>query len=145
MLKPVQHDGLWARCQILKSEIGREINPLRVIAFNQVDLPLAMPALQLLFAQDGAFHVPEQFVADEAMGAILARESGNGVGSVLMESRDKIGCDADVQHIARLAGQDIDARPSIHNDLKYEEKRTLKQVQGDGLDMQDDEVKNADA
>src|SRR5690606_7061902 len=74
------------RRQRFKAQPHRQVRPMRVLAFDQVDLPLPMPALELLLAQDRPFHVVEHLVADEPVDLVSACESP-GDGFAVLISR----------------------------------------------------------
>ena len=57
--------------QGFQPEFGSEVDPAGIVGLNQVDLPLPVPALELLFPQNGAFHIAKHFIADEDVGAGL--------------------------------------------------------------------------
>lgn len=75
VLKLVQDDGWWGQSRETKP--GCQIHPLRIFRFNQVDFPLPVPPLQLLFASNGRDHVFEQLEADEQINLMLSCESGD--------------------------------------------------------------------
>ena len=93
-----------------KPESRREIDPVRIFAFDDVDLPLAVPALELLLARDGGMHVAEQLEPDERVNLIPRSEALHFAGAVLVESSYRVGCYADVQRAIWLACEDVDAR-----------------------------------
>jgi len=61
-----------------------------VFAFDQVDLPLSVPALELLFARDRVVHGFELLEADEAVNTVSAGESLHLSSSMLVEPRDQV-------------------------------------------------------
>ena len=133
-LKPVQGDGLSIVRQRRQLQSGREIVPIRVVALNQIDLPLAMPVLQLLLACDRLFHGAKQFVAHQAMHRVLFCKAVDFAVSMLPKTSDKIARDADVKRAAGRAGEDVDAGASLNrHKAERAEKWTLKQVQGDAI------------
>src|SRR4051812_1827788 len=78
---PTGHDGRWGGVRLELSlqqwavlvhgdQCGVEIVPMRVVAFDQIDLPFALVALDRCLALDRRFHVRMPFVPDEAMKAI---------------------------------------------------------------------------
>jgi hypothetical protein len=82
---------------------------LGVLTLDQIDFPLPMPALELLFAGNGRVHVLKKFKANEMMDRILLGEAVNRVGAMLVEARDQIGRDSDVEGAVVTAGEDVDA------------------------------------
>jgi hypothetical protein len=116
-----------------KTEANRKIMPVWVEAFDQVNLPLPVPALQLLFAGDGGYHFVKSLEIDEAINAIPLRKARLDGFSMLPEPSNKAGRHTYVQSPARLACKDIDAGLALFShDAEPIEPWTLKQVQGDG-------------
>ena len=105
--------SIWPLGQRRQAKPDGEILPMPILAFEQIDLPLAVPALELLFASDGGDHVVEHFEMDEAMNFISLREAGNDVVAVLPEPRDEIGCDAEIQRSVVTVREEIDARIAL--------------------------------
>ena len=133
MLKRVQHDG-GLGFQRRQPNTNRQIDPLRVFRFNQIDLPLAMPVLQLFFARDRTRHIVEHFKPDEPVDSIFGRIAGGKFAAMLIKAREQVRRYADIQRAIRLAGQYIDARVfGFWHSLFIESRWTLKQVQGDEL------------
>ena len=106
-----------------------------ITSLDQIDLPLSVPILELLLARDGAAHVSEQFVVDEAMDVVAPCEAGECTITVLREPGRKIGCNPDVERPIMSARENVGTGlflPDLHG-LEDVEKWTLKQVQGDGI------------
>ena len=119
--------------------------PVGILAFNQVDLPLPVPALQLLLARDGGADIAELLEPDEAMDVVAACEALDLTVSMLPKSRDQIAGNADVKRAVRLAGKDVDARVALErHERERVEKWTLKQVQGDEIERTLPEVRHAE-
>ena len=115
---------------------------MRIIRLDQVDFPLPMPALQLLLARDGAGHIGEELVTDEAVDRVSAGEAGGGTVSVLPQAGDKIGGYADIQRAIVPAGEDVGAGLALVSHASVTAARwtlershglSVKQVQGDGF------------
>jgi hypothetical protein len=104
---------------------------MRIVALDQIDLPLAVPALELLLAQDGGLHAAEHLEPDEAMDGVTPGETGNAIGAMLVKSAYKVGRYADVERAIGLAAQNIDARLFVHRNAQPAAKWMLKQVQHD--------------
>jgi len=136
MLKRVQHDGGLMKLGDYRgqTQIDREINPLRVFRFNQVDLPMAAPVFQLLLAGDRVGHVVEHFKADKSIYRILRRISGRELVAVLVKALDQVRRYANVERAIGLAGEYVDAGLFHLSHRRYMGARwTLKQVQGDAF------------
>ena len=84
--------------------------PIGVLALDQVDLPVAMPALQLLFAGDGVGHVVEQLESNEPMHTVVTCKAGHEVFTMLPDTADEVRRDANIKRTPRLAGEDVDGR-----------------------------------
>ena len=67
---------------------GIEVDPMRVGAFDEVDLPLAHVVLQGLLALDGVADVGELFVPDEHVHAVLPREGRALAGPMLLNAKN---------------------------------------------------------
>ena len=110
---------------------------MRVMLLNQVQLPVAMPALQLLLSQDRSFHSPRLLEMDEPHYTIARRETGHTPTAMLVQTRDQLGRNANIESPAWRAGEDIDARLAIHftspanaagwmlKQVQHDEKREL--------------------
>ncbi len=119
-----------------QAQPGGQIVPVGVLALDQVDLPLPVPAFELLLSRDGRNHIAEHFISDEAMDGISAGESLDCSIPVLPQPRDQIAGDADIECTVWLAGEDIDARVALNrHDAERGEEWTPKQVQGDRIKM----------
>ena len=121
------------RSKLLEAQPGRHVIPVRIVPLDQVDLPLTLPVLQLLLAQDGLLHVPEELIAEEEVRLVSAGEAAAVSLAMLPNPFNQIGRDADVRHPARFAREDIDARvPRNRHAPVIAARRMLKQVQHDG-------------
>src|SRR3546814_6952744 len=67
-----RHDKLVMLAKRLEPQINRQVAPLGIILFDQVDLPVAVPAFQLFFARNGEGHVTEHLEPDEVMNLIVS-------------------------------------------------------------------------
>jgi len=111
-----------------------QIMPVGVLALDQIDLPLSVPAFELFLSRDGGAHVTEDFITDEAMDGISGGKPVDCTIPVLPQPRDQIAADADIECTVWLAGEDIDARVALNrHDTERGEEWTLKQVQGDEI------------
>jgi len=80
-----------------------EIIPIGVIALNQIDLPFPAPLLQFLLALDRGRYVVMSLEPDQADNVVLFREAFDELVLVLVDTADKIICDANVERPMRLA------------------------------------------
>ena len=136
MLKRVQHagGGLFAQRDWIEAQAYSEVDPLRVVLLDQVDLPLTVPALQLLFARDGGVHIAEHLEADEAEDAIARREAGDFPFAVLIEPCEKVRGYSNIERAVSLACENVDARVFGHShahSMEPADRWMLKQVQHD--------------
>ena len=124
----------FARSERLEAQSDRKVAPVRVLASNQVELPVAVPVLELLLALDCGFHRLEQLEVDQPMyGVALAKPLDRAL-AVLPEAGDQIGGHADVDRAEGFAGEHVDARLLLgRHELETAVGWTLKQVQGDDL------------
>jgi len=136
MLKRVQHDG---GCMLSvayrgQTEIYRQIDPLRVFRFDQINFPLAMPVFQLFLSRDRAVHVVEHLKSDKAIHRIFGGIPGRQFVAMLVKALDQVRCYADVQRAVGLAGEYVDAGLFRLSHGRYMDAPwTLKQVQGDAF------------
>ena len=134
MLKRDQHDHPSILGKGRQTQSDGEIMPIGIFAEDQVYLPLAVPALELFLAQDGAFHVAEHFVPDEKIHAVSASEAFNFAATMLPEPCDEVAGDTDVERSVGFTGEDVDARSSLElHGLESETTWMLKQVQHDDV------------
>ena len=97
--------GLSRRNRWQTEHRNRQIVPHRIIALDQLDLPVAFPFLDALFADDGVAHVFEAFDMDEPVDAILLGEARDQPVAVLDDACGKVACDAGVERSMKAAGQ----------------------------------------
>ncbi len=135
--KRVQHDGLRDSISVSnrrQAQIHRQIHPLWILRFNQIDLPRAVPVFQLLLARYSIFNIIKYFKTNETMNSIFGRVTGRKVVAVLVKALQQIGSHANIQRPMRLASQYIDARLlGFPHSGFIGSPWTLKQVQGDAF------------
>ena len=118
-----------------QSKACRKVVPVCIVAFDQIDLPLTVPTLQLFFPRDGRGHVFKQFVTHQPMDGIAAREASAISAPVLPKSCSKVTRHTDVERAKRLAGKDVNAGLALEmHEPVIAGEWTLKQVQGDDRD-----------
>ena len=117
-----------------QAQAHRQIDPMRVMFVDQVDLPRPVPVFQLLFAKDGWLHFAKQLKMDKAVDRIFSRGSGYGPIAMLPHATDKVRGNANVKRAIKLARKDIDAGLLFLSHVRsLAAKWTLKQVQGDDV------------
>jgi hypothetical protein len=73
-----------------QAQTHRQVLPLRIGGVDEVDLPLPVPALQLLLTGDGAFHVAEHFEADEQVNVVALGKTLLRLLAMLPPSGDQV-------------------------------------------------------
>ncbi len=140
MLKRVQHDATYDAAtgsapiaqRFHQAPAHREVDPVGIFRFDEVDLPGAVPALELLFAGDRSLHGLEELGVDEAVDPVSRGEARRFGSAMLPEACGEVGRDTYIKGAARLAGKNVGARASLSHDRTIAGPWTLKQVQGDG-------------
>ena len=128
-----------ARSKRRQTQPHRKVAPLRVLAIDQIDFPLPVPALEALFSRDCGDHIAEHFEMNQSVDGIFLCETGQYSLSVLPHPRKQIGRYADIQRPVVFPSKDIYARNAfLPHTPECAAKWTLKQVQGDeiGLDSE---------
>jgi len=80
-----------------------EIIPIGIVLLNELDLPGAIPLLELLLPTNGFLDVFMDFVVDQAVNAVSFCEAGSDIRFVLVSSSYEIACHADVKPPILLA------------------------------------------
>ena len=141
MYSPKRHPELVSGSTLPRgSRVGRKaqsnckVMPIGVSAFDEVDLPLSTPALQLLFACDSWFHFGKALKIHQSDNAVTLCEARITAFPVFPKPSDKVGCDTDIQRATRLARKDVNGRFSLFSHPSDAMAPwTLKQVQGDAV------------
>ena len=124
----------FARSKRRQAQPHRQVPPLRVFGVDQTDLPLSVPALELLLAQDRPLHVAEHLEVHEPVNLVSGREPGKQTFAVLDQPLQQVRGNADVDCAVVLVREQVDARvPLFAHAPERAEKWTLKQVQGDEI------------
>ena len=87
-----------------------QVIPVRVLLFDELQLPSAVPFLDLLFASNRSSHVFVRFEKNQEMDSVLFGEPFDHIILVLPNSFRKIAGYADVKRSIAFTGQDIDRR-----------------------------------
>lgn len=87
-------------------EVGAEVAPSGIGAFDQKDFLFAAPAFELLFTGNGFADVGEGLEVDELGGVVFGAEAGEEFLFVLHDAGFKLAGDAGVED-AGGAGHDI--------------------------------------
>src|SRR5262249_39724378 len=86
-----------------------QIFPMRVISFDQIDLPSPLPFLHLEFAQPRSVQVFIGLVPDEQLTAVLLGEACDQSVAMLVRTSREVAGDADIERPVALARHDVDA------------------------------------
>jgi len=121
-------------CYRWHSQPSRQIHPIRVRSVNQVDLPRAVPILQLLLPRNRCLHRAKNLKMHQSVNCIFGNMSRRQTVTMLRQALEQVGSHADVQRTIKLACKYIYARSFlVSHALDSAAKWTLKQVQGDDL------------
>src|SRR5215813_5457684 len=85
-----------------------EVDPSGIAPFDQVDLPLAAPLLELLLARDRIDNVVVTFEPDEKMHAVSRGESARGIRLVFIHPANQIIGHADIEGSMLSTREDVD-------------------------------------
>ena len=122
----------FAQSKRRQAQPHRQVSPMRVSLVDQIDLPRAVPVLELLFASDSALHVAEHLEMNEAVDMVFGGMPGKCIVAMLPQPAEKVGRYADVERAVELARKDVDARVAFFaHGAERGAKWALKQVQGD--------------
>jgi hypothetical protein len=88
-------DGGYASAGALTEQIGK-IAPFEIIPLDQLNLPIALPFLQLLLAGDRRHGSLIGLDVDQPVNTTLADKFGSASQPVLLEPKAKVICSADV-------------------------------------------------
>ena len=117
-----------------KAKAHSKVLPVRVGLLDQIDLPLSMPVLELLFARDRGDHVTMHLKPDQPFDTMPLGKPRQRAFAVLPKPGHKIGRHANVKRTARLACENVNAGVSFaRHGSEHAARWTLKQVQGDGI------------
>ena len=67
-----------------------EIKPLWVLCLDQPNLPAPLPLFELLLAGDGRYWIVRDFEPQQSGDVVLGGEAPDGLGSMLVDSSNKI-------------------------------------------------------
>ena len=101
--------------QPFESKILSQIAPIEIILFDQINLPMPVPALELFLSRDSKRHRIKLSEIDEPFQIIFASKSSRPTGTMFMEAFQKIGSHANVQNAIFPVGHDIDAWLEVHD------------------------------
>src|ERR1051325_4233260 len=87
-----------------------EIGPMRVFAFNQIDLPVTLPLLDLPFPNQRRLKAFMGFEPHETAHAVSGRKAGDGACLVLPNAAREFECRTDIESPIRFGGEQIDER-----------------------------------
>ena len=115
-----------------QTQPNRQIHPMRIFGVNQVNLPSAVPILQLLLARNRGLHRAKNFKMHQPVNGIFRSMSWRHAAAMLRKPLQQVRRDANVQRSIMLACNYVYAgRLFISHALESAAQWTLKQVQGD--------------
>src|SRR5260221_11416625 len=94
-------------CGISTGDVGEEIAPIGIHAFDEVDLPGARQMFQRLFALDGGSDIRCRFEPHQLRYAIALGEAIDNAIAMLDTATEKIIVDTDLKRSARLVAHQI--------------------------------------
>jgi len=90
------------------NEVVVQIAPLGIVLLDEMQLPLSLPLLQLLLAQDGVADTSECLVVYESVHAVTFGEAGEVTTAMLVDSTQETACHPDIERPVPFARQDVD-------------------------------------
>ena len=109
MTKDGECGGSASPTQRRQPQFLRQIAPIRVCRLDQLNLPPALPVLDLLLARDRGVHRRGEFEPDERFDAIAAGEAAETAVAVLADALDQVRGDAGVERAVPRTRHDIGA------------------------------------
>jgi len=85
-----------------------QIQPVGIIAFDQIDLPIPPPFLDLLFPQNGLNHLVVAFKPDKPIDAVLGCKTSRCLAFMLVNAPDNVVCDAEIERSVLAAGEEVE-------------------------------------
>ncbi len=91
----------------LAVNVLKEISPCRVLLFDQVEFPAAVPVLYLLFTGDGVCQPVVMFDKHKPVEVIAAGKAGEVAGPVFGHATGDVPGDADIKCPVPAVRQDV--------------------------------------
>ena len=85
-----------------------KIAPFGIVFFDQIDLPISIPLLDLAFARERRFPAVVRLVPDQFFHVVFAREARQRISAVLPDALHEIVSHANVEGAIALAGHYVD-------------------------------------
>jgi hypothetical protein len=86
---------------------------VRVVAFEQIDFPVALPLFDLLLAAERGSRRLVNLKPNESIDLVALGEAGNEFILVLPNSPPEVGCRAEVEGSIRFAGEQVDVEHRV--------------------------------
>src|SRR6266853_904748 len=99
-----------AKAGIQSDDLSKQVSPIRVRFFDQHDLPLTIPSLQLFFAPDSSGHIAVELVVDELVHVVPFRKSAEEIAFVLPHSFPQVAGYTDIKCTEWPAPENVDGR-----------------------------------
>ena len=90
-----------------------EVNPIGILLFDEVDLPLAWPILHGLLALDCAMKVSKLIIPNQSMNPVTFGEAFEHILAVLCDAAHEVPCDAHVKRAVGFGSEDVDGIASF--------------------------------
>jgi hypothetical protein len=103
------------------NDIGVEITPAGIGGLDQADFATARPGLYLFLSGYGRSHVGSHFKMDEHPASVSGGKPKRDTFPVLIDPRDQIAGDTNVECAVSLAGHDVDGWLLEHLNNRHRE------------------------
>jgi len=125
-----RNDALSAKRR--KAEIDSQIAPVRVVAFDQVLLPVTRPLLHPLLAGNGRLHRVGRVEPHQVFDAVALGEPIEDSLAMLDDATDQVGRHADIESAVETTGEQIDAGLAFSHAPETAARWMPEQVRHDG-------------
>src|SRR5205823_7568130 len=116
----------------LRRQVEIQIDPMRVVALDQVEFPLALPFLDLLFPADRRLDRVVRLEPDQSIDTIARCEAGHRLTLVLEHAPDEIGGHPHIKCSMGFACQQIDVEHLPSSGIVCAFRRPVRCHAGEG-------------
>jgi hypothetical protein len=92
----------------------RKINPARIVSFNKLNFPFALPFLQLFLPGYCREGIVKDLEIGKLINIISLRETTHGLQLVLMSAPNEIVCNPNVKSAMLSAGENVNEKLLSH-------------------------------
>jgi len=117
--------------QRIEAERDSEVIPSRIVALDQVLLPVARPLLDALFSSNSRFHCLANVIPDQTLDVVALGETVKSSIAVLHDPTDKVGRNASVEPGVEATRQHVDARFALSHAVEVAAQWMPEQVRHD--------------